>query len=62
MFLFMYCKNHSPVNLREQKLFEVIVPVLPTITSATNKVGIKRKKEKNAQKISFFAVGSKEGN
>ena len=26
MFLFMYCNNHSPVNLKEQTLFEVTVP------------------------------------
>ena len=26
MFLFMYCNNHFPVNLKEQTLFEVTVP------------------------------------
>ena len=26
MFLFMYCNNHCPVNLKERRLFEVIVP------------------------------------
>ena len=26
MFLFMHCNNHCPVNLKEQRLFELIVP------------------------------------
>ena len=26
MFLFMYCNNHCLVNLKEQRLFELIVP------------------------------------
>ena len=25
MFLFMYCNNHCPVNLKQKRLFELIV-------------------------------------
>ena len=45
MFLFMYCNNHFPVNLKEQTLFEVTVPTSVYYQS------------KLSQKISFFAVG-----
>lgn len=57
MFLFMYCNNNCRVNLKEQRLFEVIVPP-PDYYQSNKKVGIKRKKEKKlSQKISLFAVG-----
>ena len=41
----MYCNHHCPVNLKEQRLFEAIVPP-PDITRATKKVGINWKKKK----------------
>ena len=45
MFLFMYCNNHFPVNLKEQTIFEVTVPTSVYYQG------------KLSQKISFFAVG-----
>ena len=57
MFLFMYCNNHCPVNLKEQRLFEVIVPS-PDNYQSNKKSGNKlEKRKKLSQKISLFAVG-----
>ena len=57
MFLFMYCNNHCPVNLKEQRLFEVIVPP-PDYYQSDKKSGNKMEKRKKLfQKISSFAVG-----
>ena len=58
MFLFLYCNNHCPVNLKEQRLFEVIVP--PPDNYQSNKKRTRNKLEKRkklSQKISLFAVG-----
>ena len=59
MFLFMYCNSYCPVSLKEQKLFEVIVPTSDYYKS-NKKSGNKMKKKKRkqlSQKISLFAVG-----
>ena len=59
MFLFMYCNSYCPVSLKEQKLFEVIVPTSDYYKSK-KKSGNKMKKKKRkqlSQKISLFAVG-----
>ena len=57
MFLFMYCNNHCPVNLKEQRLFEVIVSP-PDYYQSDKKSGNKMEKRKKLfQKISLFAVG-----
>ena len=45
MFLFMYCNSYCPVNLKEQKLFEVIVPTSDYYQS-NKKSGNKMKKKK----------------
>ena len=55
MFSFMYCNNHCLVNLKEQRLFELIVP-----TSDYYKSNKKRGK-KLSQKMSYFAVGMETG-
>ena len=57
MFLFMYCNYHCPVNLKEQRLFKVIVPP-PDYYQSDKKSGNKMEKRKKLfQKISLFAVG-----
>ena len=45
MFLFMYCNSYCPVSLKEQKLFEVIVPTSDYYKS-NKKSGNKMKKKK----------------
>ena len=60
MFLFMYCNSYCPVNLKEQKLFEVIVPTSDYYQSnkkSGNKMKKKKKRKQLSQKISLFAVG-----
>ena len=62
MFLFMYCNNHCPINLKEQRLFEVIVPTSDYYQS-NQKVGIKWKNEKNSpRKFHCFRWKSKQEN
>ena len=55
MFLFMHCNNHCPVNLKEQRLLELIVPTSDYYQSN------KKRGKKLSQKMSYFAVGMETG-
>ena len=55
MFLFMYCNNHCLVNLKDQRLFELIVPTSDYYQSN------KKRGKKLSQKMSYFAVGMETG-
>ena len=55
MFLFMYCNNHCPVNLKEKRLFELIVSTSDYYQSN------KKREKKLSQKMSYFAVGMETG-
>ena len=59
MFLFMYSgNNHYPVNLKEQTLFEVIIPTSDYYQSNKKSGNKMEKRKKMSQKISaLFAVG-----
>ena len=55
MFLFMYCNNHCPVNLKEKRRFELIVSTSDYYQSN------KKRGKKLSQKMSYFAVGMETG-
>ena len=46
MFLFMYCNNHCPLDLKERRLFEVIVPT-SDYYQGNKQSGNKMEKRKN---------------
>ena len=56
MFSFIYCNNHCPENLKEKRLFEVIVPTSDYYQRNKQSGNKMEKRKKMSQKISFFAV------